>query len=151
MGEGEKIAAVAERWLGTKFHYAGRVKKNNLNAGGVDCIGLIMKIGEEIGCQSFGKNIILFDYVSYCRYPNRGEMGEFLNRHFVKIEKKQLRAGDIIYFNFKNGLEHAAIYSSEDIIHCSAGSRAVVREKITASWEEKMRGFFRYGNIPNQE
>ena len=43
-----KILRVAKSWLGTRFSYYGRVKINDKNKGGVDCVGLIMKVGEEI-------------------------------------------------------------------------------------------------------
>jgi hypothetical protein len=76
---------IAESWIGTKFHYYGRIKKNTLNNGGVDCIGLIIKIGEEINSRCFGKNIVNYDYLNYSRYPNRGEMLNFFNTYFLRI------------------------------------------------------------------
>lgn len=140
----KKILKVAKSWLGTKFHYAGRIKKNEFNDGGVDCIGLILKIGEEIGSTSNGKNIVTYDYLNYSRYPNFGEMQKFLGKYFMKITKKQAKIGDLIYFNFPNRLEHIAIISDIGIIHCYIEAKSVVEHHLNNYWFEKIVEFYRY-------
>lgn len=140
----KKILKVAKSWLGTKFHYTGRIKKNEFNDGGIDCIGLIIKIGEEIGSTFNGKNIGIYDYLSYSRYPNFGEMQQFLDKYFVKITKKQARIGDLIYFNFSNKLEHIAIMSDVGIIHCYIEAKSVVEHHLNEYWNEKVIEFYRY-------
>lgn len=141
----EEIVKIARTWIGTKFHYTGRVKINNLNNGGVDCIGLIIKVGEEIGFCVNGKNIINYDYLDYSRYPNFGEMQEFLNKYFTKIKKTDLSIGDIIYLNFPNKLEHAAILSDIGMIHCYVEVGKVVEHRINDYWLEKIIGYYRFG------
>lgn len=143
--DSKKILKIANDWLGTKFHYNGRIKKNENNSGGVDCIGLIMKIGEEVGAVSNGKNIICYDYLSYSRYPNNNEMKSFLDKYFIKINKIQATTGDLIYFNFENRLEHIAIISDKDkIIHCYTGAKMVVENKLDEYWRKKIIGYYRY-------
>ncbi|MDR0571954.1 MAG: hypothetical protein LBG48_03845, partial [Rickettsiales bacterium] len=88
------IVETARGWLGTKFHYAGRVKINIMNNGGIDCIGLVMKIGEEINSKFLNKNIIYYDYLDYSRYPNHSEMKTFLDKYFISIQKEDLEIGD---------------------------------------------------------
>jgi cell wall-associated NlpC family hydrolase len=130
-----------ESWLGTKFHYYGRIKKNALNNGGVDCIGLVIKIGEEC----FDNRIGQLDYLSYSRFPNMGEMKRFFDKYFLKISWEDLKIGDIFYFNFKNKLEHTAIYIYENrILHCSTSSKRVVDEQSTEFWREKIVSLYRY-------
>jgi cell wall-associated NlpC family hydrolase len=136
---------IVNSWLGTKFHYAGRIKKNKLNRGGIDCVGLIIKIGEELNAMSNNKNIIYYDYINYSRYPNCGEMKIFFDKHFEKIKKENLKKGNLIYFNFKNKLEHAAIYLKDyEILHCSASSKIVVKEKLTPFWIEKIVDSYKF-------
>lgn len=139
-----KILKIAQSWIGTKFHYGGRIRKNAHNAGGVDCIGLILGIGAEIDSRYGGKNIACYDYLTYSRYPNFGEMKNFLDKYFAKITEKQLKIGDLIYFNFPNGLEHVALKSSAGIIHCYVEARCVVEHSLNDYWSEKIVGFYRY-------
>jgi cell wall-associated NlpC family hydrolase len=143
----QDVVNIGRSWLNTNFHYAGRIKKNKTNNGGVDCIGLIIKIGEEIESKYFGKNIIYYDYLNYSRYPNHGEMKRFLDKFFISIGQNDLIVGDLIYFNFKNNLEHIAVYMPNNcILHCSAGSKKVIEEKLTHFWTEKIIGFYRYSH-----
>ncbi|MDR1498845.1 MAG: C40 family peptidase [Rickettsiales bacterium] len=141
-----KILRVAKTWLNTKFHHSGRIKINAHNGGGIDCIGLILKIGEEIDSTYNGKSVILYDYLTYSKYPNHGEMKMFLDKYFIKITLKQARAGDLIYFNFRNKLEHIAVISDVGIIHCYLEVRRVVEHPISAYWKEKIIGYYRYSN-----
>ena len=139
------IEKTALSWLGTRFHYYGRIKRNSLNMGGVDCIGLIIEIGKEIESKYNGKNIKYYDYLTYSRYPNVGEMKRFLDKYFIKIDKQQLSVGDLIYFNFHNHLEHIAVYiSNNSIVHCSSSTRKVIQEPFGKYWREKVIGWYRY-------
>ncbi|MDR2077662.1 MAG: hypothetical protein LBP39_01705 [Rickettsiales bacterium] len=140
----DRILMAARSWIGTRFHFAGRVKKNSNNRGGVDCIGLVLKIGEEVDASSDGKNIASYDYLTYSKYPNFGEMREFMDRYFVRISAADLKIGDLAYFNFSNGLEHAAIVSDCGIIHCYLEARSVVEHQLSSYWKEKIMGFYRY-------
>ncbi|MDR1425791.1 MAG: DUF1287 domain-containing protein [Rickettsiales bacterium] len=138
------ILRAARSWIGTRFHFAGRIRKNTLNRGGIDCIGLIVKVGGEIGACSGGKNLESYDYLTYSRYPNFGEMKEFMDRHFLKISENAVDIGDIMYFNFAGGLEHTAIVSDYGIIHCYLEAKSVVEHIFTDYWKKKVLGFYRY-------
>ncbi len=142
----KKILKIAKSWVGTKFHFNGRIKKNQNNKGGVDCIGLILKVGEEINSTYNGKNIINYDYLTYSRYPNKNEMRIFLNKYFIKISKKQAKAGDLVYFNFENKLEHIAIITDVGILHCYIEVKMVVEHSLNNYWNKKILGYYRYNN-----
>ena len=141
-----KILKVAKSWLNTKFHYGGRVKINNQNNGGIDCIGLILKIGEEINSTYNGKNIIMFDQTNYSKFSNDFEMKKFLDKYFIKIRKKDVKIGDIAYINFNNNLEHVAIISDIRLIHCYVEARKVVEHSLNQYWKDKIKCFYRYPN-----
>ena len=138
-----EVVEVARSWIGTKFHYTGRIKINENNKGGVDCIGLIMKVGEEIGMKYNNKNIINYDYLTYSRYPNNGEMKNFLDKYFIKTN--EARTGNLLYFNFNDGLEHIAILSDKGIIHCYIEAGGVVEHGMSKFWEDKIMGYYSYG------
>ncbi|MDR2781426.1 MAG: hypothetical protein LBB21_03140 [Holosporaceae bacterium] len=139
-----EVLVVARKWIGTRFHFAARVRKNSGNAGGIDCIGLVIKVGEDIGASFNGRNIASYDYLTYSKYPNRGEMREFLDSYFLKMSATSTGIGDLIYFNFPNGLEHIAIASDLGIIHCCLEARSVVEHQLNSYWKEKIIGFYRY-------
>jgi cell wall-associated NlpC family hydrolase len=143
--DGNSVLEVARGWIGTRFHFGGRVRGNSANRGGVDCIGLIVKVGGELGASSRGKNIESYDYLTYSRYPNVGEMKNFLDRHLIEISREEATAGDVIYFNFANGLEHAALASDLGMIHCYLEARSVVEHRLNEYWAEKIVNFYRYG------
>lgn len=142
-----KILKVAKSWLNTKFHYGGRVKINNQNNGGIDCIGLILKIGEEINSTYNGKNIIMLDQTNYSKFSNDFEMKKFLDKYFIKIKEKDVKIGDIVYVNFNNSLEHVAIISDVGLIHCYVEARKVVEHSLSQYWKDKIKCFYRYPNL----
>lgn len=55
----EQIAAQARTWLGTHYHHQGRLKKSERGKGGVDCIGLIIGIIDELGIQDGDGNSLV--------------------------------------------------------------------------------------------
>ncbi|MDR2777414.1 MAG: hypothetical protein LBB24_01430 [Rickettsiales bacterium] len=140
----ELIVRTARSWIGTRFHFTGRIRKNSANAGGVDCIGLVVRVGGEIGASSGGKNIESYDYLTYSRYPNAGEMKKFLDEHLLVVNREDANIGDLAYLNFANGLEHIALISDLGIIHCHLGARSVVEHRLDDYWREKIVGFYRY-------
>jgi cell wall-associated NlpC family hydrolase len=140
----DKILRTAKKWVGTRFHHNGRIIRNGENLGGVDCIGLAMAVGKTVGSTCNGKNIASYDYLTYSRYPNQGEMKDFLDRRFVKIDEKEAKIGDLIYFNFDNRLEHIAIISDAGIMHCCVEARRVVEHALDDYWRRKIRGYYRY-------
>ena len=142
--DSRKILKVAKTWLGTKFHYTGRVKINSNNKGGIDCIGLIIKVGEEINACFNGKNISYYDYLTYSRYPNQGEMKNFLDKYFLKISEKEIKVGDLVYMNFADNLEHIGILSNIGIIHCYVDVGIVVEHRLDDYWKSKIVGYYRY-------
>ncbi len=142
-----RIQKIARTWIGTKFHYRARIKINKRNNGGVDCIGLILKVGEEINSTYNGKNIISFDDTNYSKFFGGFEMKKFLDKYFLKIDKGYAKSGDIAYINFKNGLEHVAILSDIGLIHCYVEVGKVVEHFITEYWKGKIKNFYRYPKL----
>lgn len=142
-----KIYKVAKSWINTKFYYGGRVKINRQNNGGIDCIGLILKVGEEINSTYDGKNIINFDNSNYSIFKhNNFEMKKFLDKYFLRVKKQNVKIGDIAYINFNNNLEHVAIISKVGLIHCYVEVRRVVEHEMNSYWKNKIVSYYRYPN-----
>lgn len=142
----KNINEISNQWIGTKFHYFGRIKKNKYNNGGVDCIGLIIKIGEELGAiGDNNKNIIFSDFLNYSRYPNKKELYNSLIKNCRKIKQNNIKTGDLIYFNFENNLEHIGILiNNNEFLHCSAISKSVILESLNEYWKNKIKDIFRF-------
>ncbi len=62
------VMEIARSWVGTKFHHQGR-RKNV----GVDCIGLIVGVAQELGLN-------VEDKTDYAREPKDGELKAALEK-----------------------------------------------------------------------
>ncbi len=62
----QQIISQARTWLGTKYHHQGRLKKSARGFGGVDCIGLVIGIIDELGIQDGdGNSLVHADETNY--------------------------------------------------------------------------------------
>ena len=78
----EQIVAQARTWLGTKYHHQGRLKKSQRGPGGVDCLGLVIGVIDELGMQDGnGKALVHADEFNYSMYPERGRLVGSISTH----------------------------------------------------------------------
>ena len=86
----------AKTWIGTNFRYQGRIKKNNLNNGGVDCLGLIFGVCDEVGYTYKEKLLSYYDNIVYSKKPNFEILKEKFSLFFNIKDKKFMDICDII-------------------------------------------------------
>jgi hypothetical protein len=68
-----QLEAQVRSWLGSKYHHQGRLKKSAAGAGGVDCIGLIIGVIDELGLQDGnGTRLSAHDEFNYSMHQERG-------------------------------------------------------------------------------
>lgn len=146
------IVQEARRWLGTRFHHQGRIKRNEKNSGGCDCLGLITGVAKELniisGITNKGSNIPFsaFDSINYSRNPDGIELHKQLSK--LMLIKHNVNIGDVILFYIQNRLQHLAIYSyNHSIIHSLLKARKVVEHELDAFWEEKIAQIFSFKGI----
>ena len=80
------IVDQARTWIGTKYHHQGRLKKSAQGNGGVDCIGLLIGIINELRITNDkGELLSKYDNRSYGIQPtgeklvkNRVILSDFL-------------------------------------------------------------------------
>jgi cell wall-associated NlpC family hydrolase len=128
---GLEIAATAQTYLGTPFHWHGRLK-----GVGIDCAGLPICVGRELGL--FAPD---FDLRDYGNYPVA--MGETLRKYCQEISKAEMAIGDILCFRFHDQPQHAGILTPIGVIHSSI-RWAVVEHVLDDEWLSRIQLVFRY-------
>jgi cell wall-associated NlpC family hydrolase len=118
-----KIIEIARTWLGTKFHHQGRKK-----GAGVDCIGLVVGVAQELGLQ-------VEDKTDYGREPNNFELQNGLK---AQLKKCELQIGAVALFKMDKEPQHVGIISDYGdgfgLIHAYAQSRKVVEHNLDELW-----------------
>ena len=91
-----KIIEQARTWLGTRFRYQGRIKKNANNKGGVDCLGLIIGVCDELNYTYNGKSLKYYDTIEYSTKPDYNLLKTMFKKFFKEKEIKDISIGDIV-------------------------------------------------------
>ena len=128
-----EIVKVARTWLGTKFHHQGRKK-----GAGVDCIGLVVGVAQELGLQ-------VEDKTDYGREPNNFELQNGLEKQLRKCE---LKIGAVALFKIDKEPQHVGIISDYGdgfgLIHAYAQSRKVVEHNLDELWRGRLVGCYEF-------
>jgi len=126
----EKIIEQARTWLGTNFRYQGRVKKNQNNNGGVDCLGLIFGVCDELGYKYNGQLLSYYDTIIYSKKPDYNILKEKFAKFFKIKNVKDIDMGDIVLKKVSDCQFHLVIYTGDTFIHASAISFKVVEHTV---------------------
>lgn len=143
----EEIVAISQNWIGTKFLYNGRIKKNNNDLGGCDCIGLIFGIAIEAGIFFKGHDpSYVFSQFVYKNIIKKEDALFLLNSYFYK--KDFIDLGSILFF-YNIGLSHIGIVSclkndTWSFIHSYKKAGMVVEQKLCPSWMRYLSGVFSF-------
>ena len=166
MLDSNDIYLCAKKWVGTKFHHQGRLKKSQDSLGGCDCLGLIMGVANElkvksaknINCKSnlnnnsdnihLNKMLCAFDQKCYSCTPNGNHMYSLLKAHLVEDIKKDILPGKILLIKIRKNPQHLAIVGSIDnaisIIHALPEFGSVVEHLLDNNWKEKIHSCFSF-------
>ena len=101
----QTVVAAAKSLLGTPFVHQGR------NAAGVDCVGLLVRLGGLIDYP-----FPIHDLDAYNRTPSASKLKEMLLKNLDEIPLDEVKAGDI-YLMRVGGLKprHTSIRSSDTL------------------------------------
>jgi cell wall-associated NlpC family hydrolase len=136
MFTGEDVVRIARTYKGTPWVQTGRIKGKE---GGVDCIGLVICVFNELGLN-------IPSTEQYSMEDEFALLKKRVEERCILVENKQLLPGDIMLFRARLMHNHAAIYSGEKtIIHAynSEAVRMVVEDPYTASWGVRLFGTYR--------
>ncbi|MFN5351992.1 MAG: NlpC/P60 family protein [Alphaproteobacteria bacterium] len=137
----QNIEKVINSYLGTTFKHQGRVKKNAQNNGGVDCLGLIVLVLQEL-------EIKIEDYKNYSTFPDGLLLKAELDKLLIKTPVEELMVGDILLFRIKNNPQHLAIVSKIDggkifFAHAYQPEKKVVENSLDAVWRNRLVGAYK--------
>ena len=127
----EEIIKSAQSWIGTRFRYHGRVRINEKNYGGVDCIGLILGVADEIGAKHNNKLLSFYDDISYKKIPQKNQLRDIMDKYFININPKDIQIGNIALFQINKEIQHLGILSDIGLIHSYLQARGVVEHGLS--------------------
>lgn len=125
-----KIIEQARTWLGTRFRYQGRIKKNTNNNGGVDCLGLIIGVCDELNYTYNGKSLKYYDSIEYSTKPNYNLLKTMFKKFFKEKEVEDIAVGDIVLKQISTNQYHLMFYTGTTFIHASAITKSVVEHNV---------------------
>ena len=137
----EDVVTEARKWIDTPYHHQGR-----LIGVGVDCVGLIIGICEELCTESY-------DSKSYTRYRRCPPRGKGMLRDLDRVcgeGKETAEPGDIAVF-WMNGrnkrAQHLAVVSDYGLIHTHSRAGKVVEHKFSAWWKNRLIGYYNFPEV----
>ncbi len=146
----EQIVAQARTWLGTKYHHQGRLKKSTRGPGGVDCLGLVIGVIDELGMQDGnGKALVHADEFNYSMYPERGRLVGSISKHLRHVPVEQMHVGDLLLFRTFKDPQHVGLltnYPGGDLgmVHCNSSAGKVVEQPLSMTWIRMLTHVYRF-------
>ena len=108
-------------WEGVPWRHQGRLRET-----GIDCGGLVIVIGLELGLSDFNPT-------DYPPRPN-GTFIRYFDEGWIRIKKVDMRPGDILIFNEARLPCHSGIlatkYGKPSVVHAHATRRRVIHETL---------------------
>jgi len=140
-----KIIAEANSWLGTKFKHQGRIKINENDQGGCDCLGFIMGLGIK---TKHGNLLEDYDQSNYPKLITSNELKDKLDVLLKTVPKCEIQIADILLIRIKNWPQHLALVVEKNeesviIIHSYAQARKVVKQHLPNEWYKNIVGVYR--------
>jgi cell wall-associated NlpC family hydrolase len=149
------IVAQARTWLGTQFHHQGRLKATTEHKGGVDCLGLLIGVANELGLRERrgGQLLSAYDETDYAWLPSGEALQAKLADVLNPIHVQDIQSGDIALFRLDGNPQHLGILNQSDknvftLIHAFAPSRKVVEVQFDDFWRRHLHGVFRVQLTP---
>lgn len=136
------ILETTRNWIGTPYRHQGRHKGKF-----VDCVGLIVGVGEDLGLQLIAPK-------AYSPSPASNLVLEYADRSLIRIPENELAIGRIaIMWGFdRNEAQHLAVVGEHagqlTMIHALSRSGKVVEHQWDNFW---MKRLVRVYEFPNTE
>ena len=129
------VVAVARRWIGTPYQHQA-----SCEGAGADCLGLVRGIWREV-CGA--EPALVPAYTPDWSEASKDErLLEAMGQYFTPVSEAAV--GDVLVFRLRAVAKHLAVVSARGkIIHAYSG-RGVVETPISAAWERRIAGVFRF-------
>lgn len=126
----------ARLWIGTRFRHQGRLRAKPGEKGGVDCIGLVIGVGQDLGLE-------IFDMPGYGRDPDlEGRLlKENCDRHLKRAPR--LAPGVIVLMEFGGFPRHMGILGDYpagglSLIHSYVEASGCVEHRLDEQWKARI-------------
>lgn len=146
----QQIIAQARTWLDTAYHHQGRLKKSAHGKGGVDCLGLVIGVIDELGMQDGeGNPLSRHDEFNYSMYPERGRLVGAIQRHLREVPEEKMTHGDVLLFRTFKDPQHVGLLSDypgggPGLIHCNSSAGKVVEQPLSMTWVRMLTHVYRF-------
>ncbi len=150
---GDLVVTQARTWLGTKYHHQGRLKQSVVCSGGVDCIGLVIGIINELEiCDSRGYLLSKYDCSNYSMSPQTTKLAECFSLYLDEVAIADITPGDILLFKLWKAPQHVGIVSDYPtggfgLIHCNSTSGSVIEQPLSSTWIRMITNAYRFRNL----
>lgn len=142
----EAIVAEARTWCGTPFMH-----QQSLNGVGVDCVGLILGVGRELGILQISP-AEWEPFAAYTRQPNPARMRKAMRRFLDESAHDRLNLppiGSIGWFGWRADLPmHLAITAEFDgratMIHAFEHQKFCVENSIDQLWRDRVDSWWQF-------
>lgn len=142
MSTREQVVAAARSWIGTPFMHQGRLK-----GVGVDCIGLVIGVGRELGMCAPD-----FDVTGYARDPDGRSLMRLSHQYMTQIPKEAMHLGDVVVVRFGDHPQHFGVlgdyaHGGLSIVHAASKRGAVVEQRLMFSPAMQFVAAFRLPDV----
>ena len=124
----EELVLQARTWLGVPYKHQGRTRS------GVDCGGLLLCVGEELGIQVVHPE-------TYSMSPDPKLIQASILANCTKVDS--IQPGDVLWFSFAGEPRHVGLASDIGVIHSWAKPGKVVEHRLDEVWLNRLRGIYR--------
>lgn len=149
----EKIATQARTWLGTKYHHQGRLKKSEHCQGGVDCLGLLIGIINELDIRNDkGELLSKYDTKAYEIHAIGEKLLLSIELHLKTVSFEKMIPGDVLLFKLWQEPQHVGILTNYfsggfGFIHCDGRCGQVVEQPLSQAWQRMISYVYRFQDI----
>lgn len=131
----EQVVDVARRQLGVKHHHQGRVLRNEMSVGALDCAGLLIEVYREVGIVPPD-----FQFTDYAKINDGSELHRILTYFGEEIAFEDRQPADCCSINVMGNPQHCGIFTDYGIIHSLT---EVVEHHISDKMERRIHKCFR--------
>lgn len=137
------MVRAARCWIGVPFAHQGRSRA------GVDCLGLLVMVAEELHLDFDGLRALACDDTAYGHRPDVKKLYAGLSRYLIRTQSTERSVGDIVLMRIDGAAQHLGIISdyplpaNDGLIHAYAPSRKVVEHRLCGEWQNNIAALFR--------
>lgn len=141
------LSDAARSWVGTRFAHQGRRKCSAINAGGVDCLGLLVGVASECNIQFDGLSAAQLDETDYGHYPDERRLMTALSAHLTSQKSEPIQVNDVVLMEIDGRMQHLGIVGEKagvlTLIHAYASAKKVVEHGLDEVWRARVKKQFR--------